>query len=166
MAEGLECSLPRSLRLGPSRFCSSGQGGFRGSRNLPLGLRNSFSLSGHSLRNPGSNVGQALRAHLPAGFGAFDFGPAFSCGSSNCSSAGCAHFPLFGCLGSFGRNRNFTTQNAAQFTLQRLDPFLEVGCFSQLARGQVNNVHMVVILEKDGWMSSRRTTRPTSHGDG
>ena len=47
-------------------------------------------------------------------------------------------------------------EDAGHFTLQRLDFLLEVRGFSQLARCQIGNVHIVVILEKPDEKSSRR----------
>src|ERR1035437_7500030 len=59
--------LPRPVRFGPPRLGSSRKRSSSGSTEFLLRLLNRFALSGHSLGNPGSNVGQSLGAHLSLG---------------------------------------------------------------------------------------------------
>ena len=84
----LQPALPGLLRFGPSRLGRSRNRSSPGSTPLHLGLLNSFALCGHSLCNPGSNVGKSLGAHLPLWAGPFDLRPSCSGGSSNSSTAG------------------------------------------------------------------------------
>ena len=49
------------------------------------------------------------------------------------------------------------TEDAGQFTSQRLDFLLEVGCLPELFWREVCNVHIVRILEKREKKSSRRS---------
>ena len=140
MPRNLQPALPSSFRLRPSRFCSSGQSSSSSSTHLSLRLRGCLTLILHPLQYPSPDVCQALRAHLPprlpAWFGAFDLRPPCLLSLAHPGLGGSAKLALS--CGASCRNRNFTTQNSAQVTLQRLNLLLEVCSFSQLFRCQVS----------------------------
>jgi hypothetical protein len=133
-------ALAGLLRFRPSRLGRSRNRSSPGSTPLYLGLLNSFPLCRHSLCNPGSNVGKSLGAHLPSGFLCrlcgwrcpFDPRPSCLLSRSHLGSGGCTEFVLPGCFSRLGRSGCLAAQELTKFFLQRLNPFLDVGCFTEL----------------------------------
>lgn len=104
----LKARLPRLLRFGPPGSCQCSQSCPAGSAELPLRPLNGFAgLCGPELRP--SCLGRG----------------------ANPGDAGGAHLSLPGCSWC-GLSR--TTKKLAEFLLQRLNPFLDGGCPTELLR--------------------------------
>ena len=138
----LQPVFPLSLRFGPSCFGRSSKGSSGSGRKLLLSLCRfscrCFALSSHSLRNPSSNVGKSLGAHLPLELlrrfsrCPLDLRPPCFGRCSHLGLGVCTELALLGCFSCLDRSGCLAAQKLTEFLLQRLDFLLDVGCFPEL----------------------------------
>ncbi len=73
---------------------------------------------------------------------AFNLSPSGSGGSTNSSTTGSAHLPLFRSLNDGGRSRrNLRAKNIIKLALQGINSFFDVRCSTQLLWCKVNCMH-------------------------
>ena len=164
----LQLRLPSSFCFCPSCCPGTFQRLSPSGGHLPFGLLNRFALCGHRLCNPGPNIGKPLCAHLPRLLGflcrfsfwrrPFDLCPSCDLSRSHSGSSGCTDLALLGCLSRSDSIGYCGPQKLTELFLQRLNPFLDVGCFSKLCWCYVDCFHIEPI-----WGDLRNNVKPEKH---